>query len=138
VQDNVSTSRRGVLRGLHYQWPNPQGKLVHVLDGSVFDVAVDLRVGSPTFGAWVGAELSAENHRQLWVPPGFGHGFAVTSDRAVFVYKVTALYDAAADRCIRWNDPAIAVEWPVTDATLSPRDASAPLLRDVPEADLPR
>jgi dTDP-4-dehydrorhamnose 3,5-epimerase len=99
---------------------------------------VDVRAGSSTFGAWVGAELSSENHRQLWVPPGFAHGFAVTSERALFVYKCTALYDPAAERCIRWNDPALAIAWPVMDAKLSPRDAAAPLLQDVNAADLPR
>ena len=137
VQDNVSLSRRGVLRGLHYQHPNPQGKLVQVLRGSVFDVAVDLRRASPTFGRWSGAELSSENHRQLWIPPGFAHGFAVTSDEALFVYKCTAPYDARAERCIRWDDPALGIDWPVAGPQLSPKDAAAPLLRDVPAADLP-
>lgn len=131
VQDNVSVSARGVLRGLHFQQPNAQGKLVQVMSGEVFDVAVDVRAGSASFGEWVGATLSAANHHQLWVPPGFAHGFVVTSESALFAYKCTAFYDKASDRAVRWNDPDIGIRWPVTDVQLSDRDASAPLLRDL-------
>jgi dTDP-4-dehydrorhamnose 3,5-epimerase len=130
VQDNHSRSVRGVLRGLHYQLPNPQGKLVRAVAGSVFDVAVDIRRGSPHFGRWVGVELSAENKRQLWIPPGFAHGFCVTSDVAEVVYKCTTLYDGPSDRGIRWDDPAIGISWPVEAPTLSPKDAAAPRLAD--------
>lgn len=137
VQSNVSSSARGVLRGLHYQWPNPQGKLVSVLAGEVYDVAVDIRRGSPHFGRWTAVMLSAENKRQLWVPEGFAHGFAVLSENAVFNYLCTALYDHAADACIRWNDADIAVDWPVGDPVLSDKDASAPFLADVPRDRLP-
>ena len=112
VQDNHSRSSKGVLRGLHYQVQNPQGKLVRVTRGSVFDVAVDIRKSSPRFGKWVGVELSEENHRQLWVPPGFAHGFLVTSDSADFLYKTTDYYAPQFERCIAWNDVAIGVQWP--------------------------
>ena len=112
VQDNHSRSQRGVLRGLHYQIQQPQGKLVRVAQGAVFDVAVDIRCGSPTFGRWVGVELSAENQRQLWVPPGFAHGFVVTSESADFLYKTTDYYAPQFERSIAWNDPALAIEWP--------------------------
>ena len=115
VQDNHSRSGRGVLRGLHYQIQQPQGKLVRVVRGSVFDVAVDLRKSSPTFGQWVGAELSEDNHRQLWVPPGFAHGFVVTSDSADFLYKTTDYYAPQHERCIVWNDPAIGIQWPLAE-----------------------
>lgn len=113
VQDNHSRSARGVLRGLHYQVQQPQGKLVRVARGSVFDVAVDIRKSSPNFGCWVGVELSEENNRQLWVPPGFAHGFLVTSDSADFLYKTTDYYAPAFERCVAWNDPAIGVKWPL-------------------------
>ncbi|MDQ3060471.1 MAG: dTDP-4-dehydrorhamnose 3,5-epimerase [Pseudomonadota bacterium] len=113
VQDNHSRSARGVLRGLHYQIEQPQGKLVRVVRGSVFDVAVDIRQSSPTFGKWVGVELSEDNHRQLWVPPGFAHGFVVTSELAEVLYKTTDYYAPVHERCIAWNDPAIRIEWPV-------------------------
>ena len=112
VQDNHSRSSKGVLRVLHYQVQNPQGKLVRVTRGSVFDVAVDIRKSSPSFGKWVGVELSEENHRQLWVPPGFAHGFLVTSDSADFLYKTTDYYAPQFERCIAWNDVAIGVQWP--------------------------
>lgn len=112
VQDNHSRSSRGVLRGLHYQLQQAQGKLVRVVRGSVFDVAVDIRKSSATFGQWVGVELSEDNHRQLWVPPGFAHGFVVTSDSADFLYKTTDYYAPQYERCIAWNDPALAVQWP--------------------------
>jgi len=130
VQDNHSRSVKGVLRGLHYQLPNPQGKLVRVVSGSVFDVAVDIRRGSPAFGKWTAVELSAENKRQLWIPAGFAHGFCVTSETAEVVYKCTTLYDGPNDRGIRWNDPSIGIEWPVTMPTLSKKDMDAPLLAD--------
>ena len=132
VQDNLSFSRRGVLRGLHYQWPNPQGKLVSVLQGEVFDVAVDIRRQSPTFGHWVGVRLSAENHRQLWIPPGFAHGFCVTSEAALVAYKCTALYAPDCDRAIRWDDPDIGIEWPTATPELSDKDAAAGSLATVP------
>ena len=112
VQDNHSRSTKGVLRGLHYQIQQPQGKLVRVVQGAVFDVAVDIRKSSATFGQWVGVELSAENHRQLWVPPGLAHGFLVLSDTADFLYKTTDYYAPEHERCIAWNDPALAIVWP--------------------------
>lgn len=111
VQDNHSRSTRGVLRGLHYQVVRPQGKLVRVVVGAVFDVAVDIRPGSPTFGRWVGAELSAENKRQLWIPPGLAHGFVVRSESAEVLYKTTDYWCAEHERCIRWDDPALAIDW---------------------------
>lgn len=137
VQTNVSRSARGVLRGLHYQWPNPQGKLVSVLEGEVYDVGVDIRVGSPTFGHWAAAILSAENKRHFWIPEGFAHGFAVLSESATFMYQCTALYDRAADAGIRWNDGDIAVDWPIAEPSLSDKDAKAPFLADVPATRLP-
>jgi dTDP-4-dehydrorhamnose 3,5-epimerase len=130
VQDNQSRSARGVLRGLHYQEPNPQGKLVRCARGALFDVAVDIRAGSPHFGRWYGAELSEENHLMLWIPPAFAHGFCALSELADLSYKCTAFYDAAADRAIAWNDPEIGINWPLTDPTLSPKDVAAPRLRD--------
>jgi dTDP-4-dehydrorhamnose 3,5-epimerase len=133
VQDNHSRSAHGVLRGLHYQLPpHPQGKLVRVVQGAVFDVAVDLRRSSPTFGKWVGEELSAENHRQLWIPPGFAHGFLVLSEVADFLYKTTDYYSPADERAVRWDDPEIGIQWPALTSppTLSGRDSIAPSLRD--------
>jgi dTDP-4-dehydrorhamnose 3,5-epimerase len=133
VQDNHSRSVRHTLRGLHYQVRQPQGKLVRAATGAVFDVAVDLRRSSPTFGRWVGAVLSDENQHQLWVPPGFAHGFYVLSDRADVIYKCTALYAAELDRALRWDDPELGIEWPLTDAApplLSAKDAAASRLRD--------
>ena len=138
VQDNLSSSKQGVVRALHYQHPNPQGKLVSVLDGEVFDVAVDIRIGSPTFGRWVGVTLSAENQHRLYVPEGFAHGFAVTSERALFAYKCTDFYRPEAEGSIRWDDPDLAIAWPVGRALLAPKDAAAPLLKDVPQERLPR
>jgi dTDP-4-dehydrorhamnose 3,5-epimerase len=138
VQDNLSSSMQGVLRGLHYQYPEPQGKLVYVLAGAVFDVAVDIRVGSPSFGRWTGVELSAENKRQLFIPEGFAHGFCVTSDRALFAYKCTRPYRPQYDRGIAWNDPEIGVRWPLAAPHLSEKDAQAPRLRDVSADNLPR
>ena len=132
VQDNHSRSTQGVLRGLHYQLPpHAQGKLVRVVQGAVFDVAVDVRRGSPTFGKWDGVELSAENHRQLWIPPGFAHGFLVLSAVADFLYKTTDYYSPADERAMRWDDPDIGIRWPLTTLpALSQRDAAAPLLRE--------
>lgn len=137
VQGNVSSSMRGVLRGLHYQWPNPQGKYVSVLEGEVYDVAVDVRRGSPTFGRSTAAVLSAENKRHFWIPEGFAHGFVVLSERALFSYLVTAPYDKAADVGIRWNDASLGIDWPVTEPLLSDKDAAAPFLADVPAGRLP-
>lgn len=137
VQSNVSTSTRGVLRGLHYQWPRPQGKLVTVLEGEVYDVAVDIRRGSPTFGRHEAVILSAENKRQFWIPEGFAHGFAVLSERAVFNYLCTDVYVREADAGIAWNDAQVAVDWPVADPQLSDKDQRAPFLADVPEERLP-
>jgi dTDP-4-dehydrorhamnose 3,5-epimerase len=137
IQSNVSRSSRGVLRGLHYQWPNPQGKLVSVLEGEVFDIAVDIRRGSPHFGRWAGVVLSADNKRHFWIPPGFAHGFCVLSEHATFTYQCTALYDRDADAGVRWDDPDLAIDWPVSDPQLSDKDQKAPLLRDVPAERLP-
>ena len=124
VQDNHSRSSKGVLRGLHYQIQQPQGKLVRVVRGSVFDVAVDIRKSSPTFGQWVGAELTEENQHQLWVPPGFAHGFVVLSESADFLYKTTDYYAPAHERCIAWNDPDLAVDWRFDGTpSLSAKDA---------------
>jgi dTDP-4-dehydrorhamnose 3,5-epimerase len=124
VQDNHSRSSRGVLRGLHYQIQQPQGKLVRVVQGAVFDVAVDIRQSSPTFGQWVGAELSADNHRQLWVPPGFAHGFVVLSETAEFLYKTTDYYAPEYERCIAWNDATLAIDWQLAGTpNLSAKDA---------------
>lgn len=126
VQDNHSRSAKGVLRGLHFQLGQPQGKLVRVVRGSVFDVAVDIRPGSPTFGKWVGLELNEHEHRQLWVPPGLAHGFLVLSDSADFLYKTTDYYAPAQERCIAWNDPTLAIDWPLAGSapTLSAKDAA--------------
>ena len=136
VQDNHSKSARGVLRGLHYQLPpQAQGKLVRAVAGEVFDVAVDIRRDSPTFGRWVGCVLSAANCRQLWIPPGFAHGFVVLSESAEFLYKTTDYWAPALERAIAWNDPAIGIDWPLSgEPLLSGKDAVAPLLAD---ADLP-
>ena len=138
VQDNLSRSARGILRGLHFQHPNDQGKLVYVLAGEVFDVAVDVRVGSPNFGKWTSALLSSEDHRQLWIPPGFAHGFCVTSDTALFAYKCTALYTVADEVGMAWNDPAIGIAWPVAEPQLSAKDKVQPRLADIDPARLPR
>ena len=125
VQDNHSKSARNVLRGLHYQVEQPQGKLVRVVQGEVFDVAVDIRKGSPTFGQWVGEILSAENKRQLWIPPGLAHGFVVLSETAEFLYKTTDYYAPAHERCIAWNDPELAITWPIDGApSFSAKDAA--------------
>jgi dTDP-4-dehydrorhamnose 3,5-epimerase len=130
VQDNHSLSRRGVLRGLHYQIREPQGKLVRVTSGEVFDVAVDLRRSSPTFGRSVGMRLSAQNRLMMWIPPGFAHGFLVLSEAADFLYKTTAYYHPEHDRSLRWNDPALGIDWPLDgiEPIVSAKDAAAPLL----------
>ena len=131
VQDNHSGSARGVLRGLHYQIHQPQGKLVRVTVGEVFDVAVDLRRSSPTFGKWAGTNLSAENRRQMWVPPGFAHGFLVLSEFAEFLYKTTDFYAPEFERCIAWNDPDLGIAWPLQgDPLLSVKDAAGTSLRE--------
>ncbi len=137
LQSNVSRSERGVLRGLHYQWPRPQGKLVTVLEGEVYDVAVDIRRGSPTFGRWEAVILTAENKRQFWIPEGFAHGFAVLSETALFNYLCTDVYVREADAGIRWNDADIAVDWPISAPTLSAKDETAPFLKDIAEDRLP-
>ena len=139
VQDNVSRSCRGTLRGLHLQGsPMAQGKLVYVLEGEVLDVAVDVRVDSPSFGRWVGATLSAGNQRQLYIPPGFAHGFCVTSEHAVFAYKCTQYYARAAELSVSFCDPDIGIVWPVSEPLLSDKDAAAPRLRDIARDRLPR
>jgi dTDP-4-dehydrorhamnose 3,5-epimerase len=130
VQDNHSRSLRGVLRGLHYQEPNTQAKLIRCTRGALYDVAVDIRVGSPQFGKWTAAELSEENKRMLWVPAGFAHGFCAVTDVADLVYKCSAFYDAQNDRSILWNDPDLGIAWPVAKPVLSKKDASAPRLKD--------
>ena len=137
VQSNLSRSTRGVLRGLHYQWPNPQGKLVSVLEGEVYDVAVDIRHGSPNFGQWTAVFLSAENKRQLWIPEGFAHGFMVTSESALFTYLCTTPYDADADAGMAWDDPDLGIDWPIAEPSLSGKDANAPRLKDVAKGRLP-
>jgi len=131
VQDNCVRSTRGVLRGLHYQLWKPQGKLVRVTAGEVFDVSVDLRRSSPTFGEWVGERLSGDNHRAIWIPPGFAHGYLALSETADVYYKCTAFYDPADERAVRWDDPAVGIAWPVAGVgapILTPRDRDAPLL----------
>ena len=135
VQDNHSSSKQGVLRGLHYQLaPRAQGKLVRVVQGAAWDVAVDIRRGSPTFGQWVGAELSAQNKRQFWIPEGFAHGFIALQDDTHFLYKTTDFYDKASERCIRWNDPSLGIEWPTVETAsgqnpvVNDKDTHAPLL----------
>ena len=136
-QGNVSSSSQGVLRGLHYQWPKPQGKYVSVVEGEVWDVAVDIRRGSPTFGKWTAVVLSAGNKRHFWIPQGFAHGFVTLSERAVFTYLCTETYDAEADANIAWNDTDLAIDWPVSSPSLSAKDAVAPFLADIPADRLP-
>lgn len=137
VQDNISYSRQGVLRGLHFQEPDPQGKLVSVLSGEVFDVAVDIRLGSPTYGKWAGFFLSAENKRQLWIPEGFAHGLCITSETALFIYKCTTYYSPHDEYAIRWDDEDIGIQWPLSDVVLSTRDKDAPTLDGIPRKFLP-
>lgn len=131
VQDNLSRSSKGTLRGLHFQEPHSQGKLITVLRGSVFDVAVDVRKGSPTYRQWVGVELSDENRQQLWIPKGFAHGFCVLSDSADFFYKCTDRYHRELEKTIRWDDPELGIEWPIAQPLLSEKDRKAPLLADL-------
>jgi dTDP-4-dehydrorhamnose 3,5-epimerase len=138
VQDNVSRSRQGILRGLHLQNPYSQGKLVSVMEGEVFDVAVDVRVGSPNFGKWVGVTLSAQNHRQLYVPPGFAHGFVVTSEFALFVYKCTDLYHPETEVGVAFDDPALAIAWPVAQPIVGDKDRKNLPLAQIDPAKLPR
>lgn len=138
VQSNISRSAAGVVRGLHYQHPKPQGKLVSVLEGSVFDVAVDIRPDSPTFRQWAGVELSAGNHRQFYIPEGFAHGFCVLDESALLNYFCTEVYHAEYDAALAWDDPDIGISWPVDSGALSEKDASAPRLKDIHEEALPR
>lgn len=140
VQDNVSRSAKGIVRGLHLQHPHAQGKLVWVLEGSVLDVAVDVRVGSPTFGKWAAYELSAENHRQVWIPAGFAHGFAVTSESALFAYKCTDLYHPETEVGVLWDDPELGIPWGIASdrAIVSEKDRKHPRLREIDPARLPR
>ena len=138
VQDNLSRSMKGILRGLHLQNPQAQGKLVYVLEGAVFDVAVDVRVGSPRFGVFSAVMLTAEDHRQLWVPPGFAHGFCVTSDVALFAYKCTELYAPKNEMSVLWNDPKLNIPWPVANPQLSSKDQSGLKLWDIDPARLPK
>ncbi len=137
VQDNHSFSRRKVLRGLHFQTGSPQGKLVTVLSGEIFDVAVDIRRGSPTFGEYETATLSGDNHRQIYIPEGFAHGFCVTGESALVVYKCTSPYNPAAERGIRWDDPSLGIPWPVEAPVISGRDRAFPALGDIPDDELP-
>jgi len=134
VQDNHSHSAKGVLRGLHFQTKHIQGKLVRVVRGEVFDVAVDLRKSSPTFGKWIGVHLSAENKRMLWIPPGFAHGFLVLSDQADFLYKATDYYDPASENCLKWDDPTVGVNWPLNGAlpSISSKDNLGKSFKDIP------
>jgi len=138
VQDNASRSCKGVMRGLHYQINHPQGKLVSVSRGIIFDVAVDIRKGSPMFGKYYSHILSEDNHRQMYIPPGFAHGFCVLSDVADFSYKCTDYYDFDSERGILWNDSELGIEWPLTDVILSNKDKNSPRLCDVSDADLPK
>ena len=131
VQDNLSFSTRGVLRGLHYQNPHAQGKLVYVLQGEVWDVAVDIRRDSPQFGQWTAVTLSAENKKQFYIPPGFAHGFCVLSETALFTYKCTDLYHPECDGGVRWDDPTIAIQWPISNPILSEKDRNLPLLEEL-------
>ncbi|MGE0606510.1 MAG: dTDP-4-dehydrorhamnose 3,5-epimerase [Pirellulales bacterium] len=137
VQDNVAVSHRGVIRGLHFQHPRGQGKLILVMHGEVFDVAVDVRRGSPTFGCWTSTILSDRNHRQLYVPVGFAHGYCVTSESAVVAYKCTSEYAPHCERTIVWNDPQLGIPWPAAAPLLSPKDAAAPTLSDLSADELP-
>ena len=137
VQDNYSYSIRGVLRGLHYQLKHPQGKLALVLQGEVFDVVVDIRQGSPAFGRWVGVILSGDNHRQLYIPPGFAHGFCVLSEGLDFLYKCTTFYVPEDEYGLRWDDPALSIDWPVSAPLLSEKDRQYPTLQAIPSEHLP-
>ena len=136
VQDNISLSQKNVLRGLHFQNPKPQGKLVTVLRGEVFDVFVDLRIGSKTYGKWSGELLSESNHRQVYIPPGFAHGFLVKSENALFYYKCNEFYDPTCESTIRWNDPDLAIDWGIEAPIVSKKDSAALLLKEIPEEKL--
>jgi len=138
VQDNLSSSTRGTLRGLHFQHPSDQGKLIYVLQGEVCDVAVDIRAGSPTFGHWVSLLLSGENQRQLYIPEGFAHGFCVTSERALVAYKCTDFYNPTADNGVLWNDPDLGIDWPTLTPILSPKDSARLPLKAIPLHRLPK
>ena len=138
VQDNISFSTKGILRGLHFQNPNAQGKLVQVLTGEVFDAAVDIRLGSPSFGQWFGEKLSAENHKQMYIPLGFAHGFCVLSDTALFSYKCTDYYIPATEGGIIWNDPDIGITWPINTPLVSKKDAAYTHLKNIPKDKLPK
>jgi len=133
VQDNISVSRRGALRGLHFQNPNPQGKLVSVLQGEVLDVVVDVRVRSATFGQYEAVTLSSENRRQFYIPPGFAHGFAVLSETAMFHYKCTDFYSPKDEMTLRWNDPAVGIQWPIGEPVVSEKDSKGLLLKEIPQ-----
>lgn len=137
VQSNVSVSKRGVLRGLHFQNPQPQGKLVSVLQGEVWDVAIDIRMGSPNYGRWTGVTLSAANRRHFWIPEGFAHGFVALSAEATFAYLCTNVYNPATDAAIVWNDPDLAITWPIREPIVSEKDAAAPRLRDIDATRIP-
>ena len=137
VQDNVSFSQKGILRGLHFQNPQSQGKLVQVMAGAVMDVAVDIRLGSPSFGQWAGTVLSGENHRQMYIPPGFAHGYCVTSETAFFSYKCTDFYNPATEHGIIWNDPDLSIDWSVHEPILSSKDAGYSRLKDLSPDTLP-
>lgn len=138
VQDNLSFSSKGVLRGLHFQQPHAQGKLVYVLQGEVWDVAVDIRLGSPQFGRWTAVTLSSENKKQFYLPPGFAHGFCVLSDTALFTYKCTDYYHPECDAGVCWDDPDIGIRWPMKAPSLSDKDNRQPFLRDIPKERLPQ
>ncbi len=137
VQDNISFSKRGVLRGLHFQYPQSQGKLIQILSGEVVDIAVDIRVGSPTFGHWVSEVLSDANHRQIYIPPGFAHGYCVTSETAIFSYKCTDYYNPETENGIIWNDPDLNIDWSIKEPILSPKDKEYPRLKDFQPDKLP-
>jgi dTDP-4-dehydrorhamnose 3,5-epimerase len=137
VQDNISYSKKNVIRGLHFQNPNSQGKLVYVIVGEVFDVAADIRKGSPTFGQTVEILLSSTNLKQLYIPPGFAHGFCVVSDYALFCYKCTDIYNSSAEHCITWNDPSLGINWPILDPVISLKDENGMLLADIDANHLP-
>jgi dTDP-4-dehydrorhamnose 3,5-epimerase len=137
VQDNISFSKRGVLRGLHFQYPQSQGKLIQILSGEVVDIAVDVRVGSPTFGHWVSEVLSDANHRQIYIPPGFAHGYCVKSETAIFSYKCTDYYNPETENGIIWNDPELNIDWPIKEPILSPKDKEYPRLKDFQPDKLP-
>ena len=137
VQDNISFSKKGILRGLHFQYPQSQGKLIHVLSGEVIDVVVDIRVGSPTYSQWIGEVLSELNHKQIYIPPGFAHGYCVRSEAAHFSYKCTDFYNPATEHGIIWNDPDIGIEWPIAEPVLSPKDKLYPRLKDLQPESLP-